>query len=73
MSEVPGPELWSNETIAEYLLNNSLSAEEYRRNLGEVLDLGVDPLRLNPDHLDRREPWQRAECHEYLLPVRRSL
>jgi hypothetical protein len=72
MSALPEPELWTNEEIAEFLLNNSLDEEDYRQNLGEVLALGVDPLTLDPAHLDRGESWQRAEMYPDLLPVRRS-
>ena len=72
MPDLPEPELWSNEIIAEFLLSNSLSEEGYRFNLGEVLDLGVDPLSLNPDHLFRDEPWQRAEVHQGILRTRRT-
>ena len=73
MSALPEPELWSNETIAEFLLNNSLNQEEYRRNLLEVLALGVNPLALDPEHLFRDEEWAKAEAHMDLLASRKSL
>jgi hypothetical protein len=57
------PELWTKEEIAEFLLNNSLNEEEYRRNIAEVIALGIDPIALNPDHLDRGESRQRAELY----------
>jgi hypothetical protein len=63
MSEQPEPELWSNETIAEFLLNNALSPEGYAWAVQEAVSMGVDPTRLNPDHLDQSEPWARPELY----------
>ena len=36
MSGLPEPEVYTPERIAEFLLNNSVSEEDYRRNLAEV-------------------------------------
>ena len=64
-------EIYTPERQAEFLLNNSLSPEEYRRNSREVLNLGVDPLGINPAYLDPGEDWQRAESHSDFLESRR--
>lgn len=67
----PEIEEWTKEETAEFILNNSLSEPEYRRNLLDVIELGVDPVSLNPDHLFRDEPWQCAEKHQDILRARR--
>jgi hypothetical protein len=72
MDNLPEPEIYTPERLAEFLLNNSLSEEEYRRNLREVISLGVDPLSIDPAYLDRGEPWARAEQHQDILQVRRT-
>ncbi len=73
MSALPEPELWSNEEIAESLLNNSLSAESYAWAIQEAITMGVDPLQLNPDHLDRSPPWARPELYiEQIKATRNS-
>ena len=58
MSALPEPEVWSNETIAEFHLNNALDEDGYRWAVHEALAMGVDPTTLNPDHLIQEEPWQ---------------
>ena len=65
-------EIYTPERQAEFLLNNSLSSDEYRQNLREVLNLGVDPLSIHPASLDRGEDWQRAENHPDILQSRRK-
>jgi hypothetical protein len=72
MNEAIEPEIWSNETISEFLLNNSLTEEEYRRNLLEVVALGVDPLTLPVEHLIQDDPWAKPELHMDILRSRRS-
>src|ERR1700677_3744841 len=49
------PEVWSPEETAYFILINSLTKEEWDRNLPEVQKLGVDPARiegLEPNHRD---------------------
>jgi hypothetical protein len=72
MSRLPEPETYAPERIAEFLLNNSLSEDEYRRNLAEVISLGIDPLSINPEYLIQDEPWQRPEAHRDILLARRT-
>ena len=63
MSALPEPELWSDETIAEFHLNNAMDEEGYRWAVNEALSMGVDPTKLNSDHLDQSEPWQRPDLY----------
>jgi AbrB family looped-hinge helix DNA binding protein len=47
------PEVWSPEETAYFILINSMTKEEWDRNLPYVLELGVDPVRikgLEPNH-----------------------
>ena len=37
------PELWSKETVAEFLLNKAMGEEDYRDTIAEVLGRGIDP------------------------------
>jgi bifunctional DNA-binding transcriptional regulator/antitoxin component of YhaV-PrlF toxin-antitoxin module len=49
------PEVWSPEETAYFILINSITKEEWDSNLPEVLELGVDPVRiegLEPNHRD---------------------
>ena len=71
MAQMPEPEIYTPERTAEFLLNNSLSEDEYRRNLAEVLAMGVDPLAIDPDVLIQDEPWQRPDRHSDILLARR--
>jgi hypothetical protein len=69
MPQLPEPELWADETIAEFLLNNAMGEDDYREAIAEVLAMGIDPISLNPEHViigDR--PWRRPEL--YLDTVR---
>jgi hypothetical protein len=64
MPQLPEPELWSNETIAEFLLNNAMGEEDNREALAEVLAMSIDPASLNPDQVivgDR--PWRHPELY----------
>ena len=42
-------EVYSPERVAEFLLSNSLTAEDYAKNLREVRRLGLDPDKI--DHV----------------------
>jgi len=49
------PPVWSPEETAYFILINSMTKEEYDRNLPYVLELGVDPTKiegLEPNHRD---------------------
>jgi AbrB family looped-hinge helix DNA binding protein len=50
------PEVWSPEETAYYILINSMTKEEWDRNLPHVLEMGVDPAHiqgLEPNHRER--------------------
>jgi AbrB family looped-hinge helix DNA binding protein len=47
-------EVYSPERRAEFLLNNAVSAEDYRRALAEVKRMGLDPDRVKHHRLSRR-------------------
>jgi hypothetical protein len=68
MTTLPEPEVWSDETKAEFLLNNSLSEEEYRLAVEDVCRLGVDPTRL--EYLLRDEPWQNPALYLPQIAIR---
>ena len=49
------PEVWSPEETAYFILINSMTKEEWDRNLPYVLELGIDPKQikgLEPNHRD---------------------
>jgi AbrB family looped-hinge helix DNA binding protein len=49
------PEVWSPEETAYFILINSMTKEEWDRNLPGVLELGVDPTKIEglaPNHRD---------------------
>ena len=58
------PEVWSPEETAYFILINSMTKEEWDENLPHVLELGVDPARiegLEPNHRDAlpaRSAWR---------------
>ena len=59
------PEVWSPEETAYFILINSMTKEEFDRNLPSVLELGVDPAKidgLEPNHRDTLptdDEWER--------------
>ncbi len=61
MKTVPELEIYTPERKAEFLLNNALSADEYRWAVEEVCRIGVDPTRL--EHIFRDEPWQNPALY----------
>lgn len=63
MAEELEPDVWSNEVRAEFMLNNALTPESYRSAVLYALSIGVDPTKLNPDHLIQDEPWARPELY----------
>jgi AbrB family looped-hinge helix DNA binding protein len=49
------PPVWSPEETAYFMLINSMTKEEWDRNLPDVLEMGVDPAKiegLEPNHRD---------------------
>jgi len=57
-------EIYTPERIAEFHLNNALDEEGYRWAVKEVLSMGIDPLKLNPDHVFYNDqPWRRPELY----------
>jgi bifunctional DNA-binding transcriptional regulator/antitoxin component of YhaV-PrlF toxin-antitoxin module len=59
------PPVWSPEETAYYILINSMTMEEWDRNLVQVLEMGVDPGKikgLEPGHregLPTEDEWER--------------
>ena len=47
-------EIYTNERIAEFLLNNAVGEEDYARAVEEVRKLGLDP-----DKIDHFKPGER--------------
>jgi hypothetical protein len=47
--KLPPMETYSDERIAEFLLNNSVGAEDYARAREEVRTLGLDPDAIDHD------------------------
>jgi AbrB family looped-hinge helix DNA binding protein len=65
------PEVWSPEETAYFILINSMTKEEWDRNLPYVLELGVDPTQvkgLEPNHRDTLPT--RAEWRGRMTSVR---
>jgi AbrB family looped-hinge helix DNA binding protein len=49
------PPVWSSEEKAYFILINSMTKEEWDRNLPDVLEMGIDPTKiegLEPNHRD---------------------
>jgi len=47
------PEVWTDDTRAYFILTNSMTKEEWDRNLPDVLEMGIDPAKiegLSPNH-----------------------
>jgi hypothetical protein len=63
MSKLPEPEIYTPERIAEFLLNNATTPNDYAWAIEEVLSLGVDPTTINPDYLFHDEPWQNPQLY----------
>ena len=66
------PELWSDETIAEFHLKNALDDEGYRWSVSEILAMGLDPRALNPAHLFQEEPWQNVNLYLDATSLKRT-
>ena len=45
----PEPEVYTPQRIAEFLLNNAISEEDYQRAVEEVWKLGIDPATIEHD------------------------
>jgi AbrB family looped-hinge helix DNA binding protein len=68
------PPLWSPEETAYFILINSMTKEEWDRNLPDVLELGIDPLKikgLDPNHRDTLPT--DAECDAFMKQRRAEL
>jgi AbrB family looped-hinge helix DNA binding protein len=68
------PEVWSPEETAYFILINSMTKEEWDENLPHVLELGVDPTKidgLEPNHRDTLPT--RREWPAYLKQRRAEL
>lgn len=50
-TDQPAVEIYAPERIAEFLLNNVMTAEDYRWALQEVRDMGLDPEAILHDKL----------------------
>jgi bifunctional DNA-binding transcriptional regulator/antitoxin component of YhaV-PrlF toxin-antitoxin module len=46
----PEPEVYTPERIAEFLLNNAVGDEDYKRAVEEVKKLGIDPASIPHEH-----------------------
>jgi bifunctional DNA-binding transcriptional regulator/antitoxin component of YhaV-PrlF toxin-antitoxin module len=44
------PEVYTPERIAEFLLNNAVGDEDYKRAVEEVKKLGIDPASIPHEH-----------------------
>lgn len=74
------PEVWSPEETAYFILINSMTKEEWDRNLPDVLQMGVDPTQikgLEPNHRDglpTNAEWdaRRKRRRAELIQERRS-
>ncbi len=49
------PEVWSPEETAYFILINSVTKEEWDRNLPSVLELGVDPVKIEGIEVNHRD------------------
>jgi AbrB family looped-hinge helix DNA binding protein len=49
------PEVWSPEETAYFILINSITKEEWDRNLPSVLEMGVDPTKIDGLAVDHRD------------------
>ena len=64
------PEVWTSEETAYFMLINSLTKEEWDENLPHVVELGVNPAKidgLEPGHRDRLPT--RAEWNAQMTPT----
>jgi bifunctional DNA-binding transcriptional regulator/antitoxin component of YhaV-PrlF toxin-antitoxin module len=59
------PEVWSDEERCFFILINSMTKEEWDRNLPEVLELGIDPTKIESLEQNHRDTLPtRAEWDE---------
>jgi AbrB family looped-hinge helix DNA binding protein len=61
------PEVWSDEERSYFILVNSMTKEEWDRNLPEVVALGIDPTKikgLEPNHRDTLPTDAEVEARE---------
>ena len=61
------PEVWSDEERSFFILVNSMTQEEWDRNLPEVVALGIDPAKikgLQPNHRDTLPTDAELESRE---------
>jgi AbrB family looped-hinge helix DNA binding protein len=65
------PEVWSAEERAYFILINSMTKEDWDRNLPHVRELGIDPTQvkgLEPNHRDNLPT--DSEWKARMIPVR---
>jgi len=68
------PEVWTPEETAYFILINSMTKEEWDENLPHVLELGVDPTRIEGLEPNHRETLPTdAGWDAYLTERRKTL
>lgn len=68
------PEVWSNETMAYFILINSITKEEWDENLPGVLAMGVDPTKIEGLEANHRDTLPtRAEWAAIMTPMPEKL
>jgi AbrB family looped-hinge helix DNA binding protein len=66
------PPVWSPEETAYYILINSMTKDEWDENLPYVLELGVDPAKVEGIEPNHRETLQTDAEYEAGLASRRA-
>jgi hypothetical protein len=59
-------EIWSPERTAYFLLINSMTKEEWDRNIPDVLEMGVDPTKIEglaPNHRETLRTDAEWDAH----------
>jgi len=73
MSALAEHEGWSNETIAEFLLNNAMAEDDYPEAIAEVRQTGIDPTSFNPDHAVIGDtPWRHPGLYLQTLRAKQT-
>ncbi len=64
MPELPEPEIYTPERLAELLLNCAIDEDGYRDAIQDVLEMGINPLELDRQYLLYNDaPWRRPELY----------
>ncbi|SNT18755.1 looped-hinge helix DNA binding domain-containing protein, AbrB family [Granulicella rosea] len=69
------PEVWSDEERSYFILINSMTKEEWDRNLPDVLEMGIDPANirgLSPSHRDTLPTEAEWDAHFRTAREKRS-